>query len=65
MDKVFKDFKEINIDFFENIFILEMDSLEKLIVGMLNINYVLNRFFMWMFLKEDVKEFELIFGFLC
>lgn len=64
MDKVFKDFKEINIDLFENIFIPEMDSLEKSIVGTSNINYVSNRLFMWMFSKEDVKEFESIFGLL-
>ncbi|WP_256861744.1 hypothetical protein [Caldicellulosiruptor bescii] len=62
--KVIKDFGELDINLFEPFYRPDDKIFEGAIIGTNKINYVSNRLFMWMFSREDVEEFELIFGLL-
>lgn len=64
MSKVFKDFKDLSLEQFEEIFVPEIDPSKISITGTPNINYVSNRLFMWMFSETDIKDFISIFSLL-
>lgn len=52
MEKVIKDFGELDINLFEPFYRPDDKIFEGAIIGTNKINYVSNRLFMWMFFKR-------------